>query len=126
MSELRGGSPLIAARRKRALAALAALPEVIKVGAHDVAILIRDKFLTTHDLLGQYDSNAQVVSLSDQLETSTHVVETFIHEVNHAIYRSAALEDSDGEERIVLTMSLGQVALVKDTPWYRGWVSKYA
>lgn len=119
-------SELIAARRKKAQAALAALPEVIKVGAHDVAILVRDKFLTTRDLLGQYDSNAQVVSLSDQLETSTNVVETFIHEVNHAIYRLAALEDSDGEERIVLTMSLGQVALVKDNPWYSGWVSKYA
>lgn len=126
MSNPKRGESLIADRRKKALQALAALPEFIKVGAHDVAIVVRDRFLTTRNLLGQYDSDAQVISLSEDLMTPTHVVETFIHEVNHAIYRQAALQDNDEEERIVLTMSLGQVAIVKDNPWYGPWVQKYA
>ena len=118
-------SSLIASRRQVAIKALAALPETIKVGAHDVVILVRDKFLTTRDLLGQYDSDAMVISLSADLHTPQQVVETFVHEVNHAIYRQHALEDSDGEERIVLTMSAGLLAVMRDNPWYGKWISKY-
>ena len=119
-------SELLQARKKRATAALNALPESIRVGAYDIAILLRDRHLTTRDLLGQYDQDAEVISLSTGFENSTKVVETFIHEVNHAVYRQGGLENGDDEERIVLVMSHGQAQIFRDNPWLCQWINKYS
>ena len=118
-------SELIAERRKQAQAALKAIPDTIRVGAHDVVIQKRDKF-SMGNYLGSYYCDDSVIVLADSLATPQQVVETLVHEVNHAIYKGHALSDSDEEERYVLAMSHGLVQVVRDNPWYPKWIAKWS
>lgn len=57
------------------------LPESITIGHREIALRVED---LGPDLMGQFDSSGQVISLNKNL-TPVQMVETFWHELIHAI-----------------------------------------
>ena len=112
---------------RAALGAVAvdALPETVRVGAYTFAIA-KDSI---HDTNGRREwgwcsITAQKITIQREMPTPEKSVDTFIHEVNHAIYWAYGFEDEDKEERIVGNFASAWVQVYRDNPWLLGWIAK--
>jgi hypothetical protein len=74
---------------------------------------------------GLYDSNINRITLVHSICDTQHVVEVLLHEISHAIYDKSKLEDTDLEERIVATFSIGWTQIYRDNPWLTAWIAKF-
>jgi hypothetical protein len=102
-----------------------ALPEMIKVGAFDFAIEKVDT-LEAHSrgVYGQCSSQLMTLSIQRQMPSRQKAVDTFLHELLHAIWWERDLEDADKEERTVGCLSTGLVQVHRDNPWLADWIKK--
>ena len=107
--------------------ALDALPDSIRVGNLDVYIEVAP-FVINGDTvcLGTYGRDAARIELWDRMSSSQVVVETFVHEVLHAIWDCAKIEDGDNEERTVSVLAKQLVALQRENPWLTKWIDRYS
>src|SRR5690606_40211864 len=61
-------------------------------------------------------SNLEMLVRVDSSVNPMKVLDTLIHEINHAIYWAYGIEDEDKEERIVGTMATAWAQIYRDNP----------
>lgn len=106
-------------------AVVLALPDSIRVAGYDFRI----QKWTANEAQGamrwgEMSSNEQVIRIQSNMPTPFKAVDTFLHEVTHAIFWSYRLDDDDKEERIVSTMGTALMTLHRDNPWLAKWIER--
>lgn len=101
------------------------LPNTVRVGGFDIRI----ELMSTHmaagmQRYGEFSSIEQMIRLQREMSSRFQAVNTFLHEVNHAIFWAYGLEDDDKEERIVSTFGTAQMTLFRDNPWLTKWIAE--
>jgi hypothetical protein len=92
------------------------LPEKVKVAGYDFNIV--DWPPIQAEATGRYgECSAQELEIRIRTDKQmSHTVNTFIHEVSHAIYWVYGIRDEDAEERIVEMMGNGWAQVYRDNP----------
>ena len=99
------------------------LPEVVRIGPFDFRII----HWTHHQAssvsrYGECSSIEQAIRLQTDMPSRYKGVDTFLHEVCHAIYWAYGILDDDKEERIVSVLATAMSALYRDNPWLTSWI----
>ncbi len=90
-------------------------PTQIRILAFDIEIQdwpphsARNKF-------GEFSALENLIKV-DFSTDKINVVDTLLHEINHAIFWAYGILDEDHEERIVATFSTAWVQVYRDNPW---------
>jgi len=97
----------------------------IKIGYKKYQILNLDPLLSkVNDVHGQFIANEGVIALSDDEDSISHI-NTFIHEILHAIIYQWGIELNDKEEeRICNTLANGLTTVWVDNPWLLPYIQK--
>lgn len=101
------------------------LPDFIRVHGFDLRI----ERWNSHVVMGnrrwgEFSSAEQCIRIQSDMPTPFKAVDTFLHEVTHAIWWAYGLFDKDEEERIVLTMGSAWMQVYRDNPWLLKWIDK--
>ena len=106
--------------------AVAALPASIRVGAFDIAIVKwPGRAALEVNAFGDFSRYEQRIRISDDIATVFKEVDTFIHELGHAIFWAYGIEDEDKEERIVSIQTTAWTQIYRDNPWFMTWVASF-
>ena len=91
------------------------LPCQVRVLAFDIDIVD----WKPHDARGKFGefSSLENIIRVDFSTDKINVVDTLLHEINHAIYWAYGIDDEDKEERTVATFSSAWVQVYRDNPW---------
>lgn len=77
------------------------VPSKVKVAAFDIAIKMwTHKEASSIQRFGEFSNLEQCIRIDETLN-DIKIVDTLIHEINHAIYWAYSIDDEDKEERIV-------------------------
>lgn len=99
------------------------LPSSIRVAAFDVAVVEWNHHAATAaGRFGEW-SAIECCMRVDPTVNPMKVLDTLLHEINHAIYWSYGMEDEDKEERIVGTMATAWAQIYRDNPKLVSWIS---
>lgn len=92
------------------------LPEKLKIAAFDIIV---EEWGNGH----ANDSNAfgdfKTTNLTIRVDCSINkykIMDTLLHEINHAIWWAYGLEDEDKQERVCGTLATAYIALYRDNP----------
>lgn len=103
-----------------------ALPESLRIGAFDVKVeRWHPHAAGAQSRYGEWSS----LELTVRLDVSVHplkVLDTLLHEINHAVYWAYGLVDEDNEERTVFTLSKAWTQIYRDNPDLLPWISAVA
>ena len=111
--------------RERAAQAVRDLPDSVRVGAFDMAIVKWDAAAAAGaHAFGEFCANTQEIRIQSGMPSPTKAVDTMIHELGHAIYWCFYIEDEDKEERTVGTMSGAWTQVFRDNPWLLDWIKE--
>jgi hypothetical protein len=96
---------------------MAKLPTKIKVAGFDVTI----EPLTPIEALagnmwGDFDRITHRIRIEQPMLNKYQHLNTFLHEVGHAIYWAYAIEDEDKEEKVVTVFANGWAQVFRDNP----------
>lgn len=105
--------------------AIDALPSSVRVGPFDYAIAKWDaaKAISSPNW-GECSPSQMTIGLTADMPSRMRAVDTFVHEVGHAIYSAYGMEDEDKEERIVLTFARGWSQVFRDNPALLDWIAR--
>lgn len=106
-----------------ARALMGRLPVTVRIGPYDFRI----ERWTHHQAsgvsrYGECSSVEQTIRFQFDMPSRYKAVDTFFHEVAHAMYWAYGASDDDKEERLVCMLGTGLAALHRDNPWIAGWV----
>lgn len=93
------------------------LGDKVKVGPFDIII---EKWSNLQGISKRRYAEFSAAELKIGIDVShpkIQIIDSLIHEINHAIYWVYKLEESDGEERLVGTMATGWTQVYRDNPW---------
>jgi|TARA_R110000787_G_scaffold267595_1_gene373957 hypothetical protein len=91
-------------------------PKKIKVGAYKFKVVTWDRPMChDKDAFGQFLPRQGQIALAPDLYPAL-LLDTLIHEINHAIYFVYNIHDKDEEERTVHTISSGWTQVFMDNP----------
>lgn len=100
-----------------------ALPSSIRVAAFDVKVIDWDHLAAaTHNKFGEWSCVECAIRI-DSTVNPMKVLDTLLHEINHAIYWSYGMMDDDKEERIVGTMATAWAQIYRDNPHLTKWIA---
>jgi hypothetical protein len=106
-----------------ARALMGRLPGSVRVGPFEFSITLWDQHQATGaQRYGECSSVEQALRFQGDMPTRWKAVDTFFHEVSHAIYWAYGVHDDDKEERIVGALGTALAALYRDNPWLTGWI----
>ena len=90
------------------------MPSKIRILAFDIDI----EDWNPHDARGKFGEFCTLSSLIkiDFSAEKTQVLDTLIHEINHAVYWAYHIEDDDKEERVVSIFTSAWVQIYRDNP----------
>ncbi len=92
------------------------LPSKIKVAAFTIDIVNwQHHSAAAQGSFGEFSCLENVIRV-DRSTNRFKLVDTLIHEINHAIYWAYGLEDEDKEERIVGTFATAWTQIYRDNP----------
>ncbi len=91
-------------------------PEVIKVACYDIKVIpwTIDQSLS-RDAYGEFSQSEEAIKFREHMK-GPQLVDTIIHEINHAIYWAYAINDSDEEERICTAFATAWTQVYRDNP----------
>ena len=99
------------------------LPKILRIGPYDIRVsVLTAEVADVEEIFGAYRHAAREIRL-DVRRGSVDVAETLLHEINHAIWQTYALQERDSEERIVQALSTGQTQLLRDNPELVKWLA---
>lgn len=108
---------------KFAAALLDRLPKTMRVGAYEFRIKKMSSARAAGERrFGECSICEQAVSIQDWMPSRCKAVDTFIHELLHALYWAWGIEDEDKEERIVNVLGPAWTAFYRDNPWFLDWI----
>jgi len=92
------------------------LPSVVRVAAFDVAIKNWHPLsATANGKFGEWSSVESTIRV-DTTVAPMKVLDTLLHELNHAIYWAYEVEDEDKEERLVGVFATAWAQVYRDNP----------
>jgi len=104
---------------------MATVPPLVRVGPFDFAVvIITSDYAKANDLLGEFCSDAHEIRLKATYAGNHIAVDTFIHEIAHAIFWVYHLADGDSEERVVSLTSTAWTQVYRDNPDVLGWIAR--
>ena len=105
--------------------AIDALPSSIRVGPFDFKIE-RWTAIECADnrRWGECSCLMQTIRIQRSMPSATKAVDTFLHEVLHAIYFAWGIEDEDKEERTVAAIATAWTQIFRDNPWLIRWIGE--
>lgn len=100
------------------------LPKTVRVGLYDFRLcLVGSAKAASEKRWGAFSCVEQTVELQRIMPSRYKAVDTFFHEVTHAIFWAYSIDDKeDGEERMVSILGSGLATLHRDNPWITKWV----
>lgn len=102
------------------------LPRSIRIGPFDYQI---EKWAPLASLAvhrwGECSSTELVLRIQVDMPSPQKAIDTFLHEVSHAIFHVFGVEDGDKEERIVGLTATAWVQVYRDNPWLLKWLAKW-
>ena len=105
--------------------AIDALPNSIRIGAFDFAIALWTHHQASGSArYGEFSSIEQVIRLQRDMPSRFKAVDTFFHEVSHAIFWVYGIHDEDKEERVVAALGSAWTAIYRDNPWLTKWITE--
>ncbi len=93
------------------------LPNIIKVAGFD--IIMREYQLhrsVSDNNWGRFSANEMLIEIDMTRPSKLHILDTLIHEINHAVYWIYNIYDDDKEERIVSTFAKAWLQIYRDNP----------
>lgn len=101
------------------------LPASIRVGPFDYAIRKMPTLeANCRNVYGECSNREMHIRMSGEgFPDAVKAADTFIHELNHAIWFSFGVEDDDKQERTVNLMSTGWTSVYRANPWLLGWLT---
>lgn len=116
---------LQSARAARGEEVVKRLPPSIKVAAYTFIIVPWHSLVAGgNQRWGECSTLEQRISIQSNMPSPEKAIDTFLHEVLHAIYWAYGFDDADKEERIVGTLGTALTALHRDNPWLAGWLGE--
>lgn len=99
------------------------LPSSIRVAAFDIEI----RQWTAHDgddrgCFGEFSARQQSIRVDESLKPQK-LLDTTLHELNHAVWWAYNLDDEDKEERVVATYATAWVQIWRDNPEFLKWMN---
>lgn len=102
------------------------LPEKVKVAGFDISIVEWDHHVASAAArFGEFSCLEQNIKI-DKTLGKQKLLDTFLHEINHAIYWAYGMQDEDKEERIVSTFATAWQQIFRDNPEVIAFVSEAA
>jgi hypothetical protein len=110
-------------RDELARAAVGRLPSTVRVGPYDCAI---EKW-SHHQAAGarrwgEFSAIELTIRIQKDMPCPVKAVDTFLHELGHAIYWAYNIDDGDKEERIITTQATAYTQMYRDNPWLLAWI----
>ena len=100
------------------------LPKSIKVGYADISIIPMQQLEgLSHGIFGHFSVTELSIRIIQDLPVS-QIANTLLHEVLHACYHVAGLEDTDEEERIVTCLANVYLNVMIDNPEYNKFMQR--
>lgn len=101
------------------------LPKTVRVAGYDFKIVVWQP-LEAHSAhrYGECSTIEQVIRISRFSASPEKAVDTFLHELLHAIHWAFGVEDVDREERTVNLLSTGLMTVHRDNPWLAPWIAE--
>ena len=92
------------------------LPKKVKIANHIFNIIDwHPDIASAKQRFGECDCDQLTIRVSTIFPDS-HVKETLLHEINHAIFWAYNIKSKDNEERIVTMVSVGLSQVLQDNP----------
>lgn len=105
---------------------LAALPDSVRVAGFDFTIERRHVFESQSlNQWGSFSSIEQKIYIQEVMPSCAKLIDTFWHEISHAIEWAYGIEDGDKEERRVSIYGTAIMTLFRDNPWLAGWLGYF-
>ena len=105
--------------------AVAKLADSVRVGCYDFRIEKWDSHAANASRrYGEFSSIEQVIRIDRNLISRIKAVDTFLHEVSHAIYWTYGIDDSDKEERVCGTLGIAWTQVYRDNRWLPFWIAE--
>lgn len=99
------------------------LPKTLKVAAFDIVVEEWHPHAATGEQkYGIFSSYTMTIKVDCSVPTCK-VLDTFLHEIFHAIYWAYSIEDEDKEERIVNCLGTAWAQVLRDNPLLVEWLS---
>lgn len=99
------------------------LPASVRVGGHDITILVvKDLEVEKGKCWGSYSSKELTIRLDAGQLTPIFAFDTLFHEITHAVYDIWCLQKGDSEERIASVMASGWTAVLRSNPELVEWM----
>lgn len=113
-------------RTEAADRALAKLPDSIRVGPYDVEIEKIDVLRAMAEgNYGRFSSVTVVIGIQWGASSVHRLVETFLHEVFHAIWWAYNVEDEGAnQEKLAILSGTAWMAVHRDNPWLALWIAE--
>lgn len=116
-------TPYIQRQEEIGRAAVEALPEFIRIGPFNFAITkMSENRASSERRYGFCSTVEQEIGIQRNVPSAQKAVDTFLHEINHAIYYAYDLQDDDKEERTCGSMATAMVQIFRDNPWVAEWI----
>ena len=102
------------------------LPSSIRVGAYDIEVQWwRPVYANDRERFGEFSQYEQAIRIDRGLKPQK-LLDTVLHELNHAVYWIYGLKDEDEEERVVQVYATAWTQIWRDNPDFHEWVGKIA
>lgn len=110
----------------RGAKAVACLPETLRVGHLDFAI-IKWPTIESHASarFGEFSALEQCIRIREDMPSPAKTVETLLHEILHAVWWLFDLERQEGEEHVVNHFGTGLTQVHRDNPWLATWIAEH-
>jgi len=98
-------------------------PARIRIAGVDVRLVACDRYIHDETFYGDWSHPRLEIRYSDQF-SRTHVADTVLHELGHAIYSFYGLQEDDGQERVVSVMATAWTQIYSDNPALLSWLKE--
>jgi len=100
------------------------LPEKIRVGGFDIKIKEFDSYAAeSRQVNGEFSSLDLTMRIDVSMDIQK-ILDTFLHELFHAIYYVYGVKDVDNEERTVEGLATGTMQIYRDNPSFLRFVNE--
>jgi hypothetical protein len=119
--------PKAPTQRERGQRAVKALPASIRVLGFDIAITqLSTSEAAGRSVTGEFHPMDERLAVLAEPSSAQRCVETFMHEVCHAIWWAGGLQREATEEAAVTTLGQGLMQVHRDNPWLADWLAEHA
>lgn len=103
--------------------ALSRLPATIRIGPFDYTLKTMSAVESSaRHRYGECSPQQEEITLAISHPSLVKLVDTLLHEITHAIFDAANIEEGDKDERIVTKSGTGWTQVYRDNLWLLDWI----